>query len=54
MFIGGDVRLSGAGGSLNVSLIVLLEVSPLNGYCRTGFNCIVELLRLSLFSYIAN
>ena len=54
MSIGGGVRLSGAGESLNVSLIVLLEVFSLNGYRRTGFNCIVELLRLSLFSYIAN
>ena len=54
MSIGGDVKLSGAGEFLNISVIVLLEVSSLNGYRRTGFNCIVELLRLSLFSNIAN
>ena len=41
MSIGGDVRLSGAGEFLNISLIVLLEVSSLNGYRRTGFNCVV-------------
>ena len=41
MSIGGDVRMSGAGEFLDVSVIVLLEVFSLNGYRRTGFNCVV-------------